>query len=98
MSVWSHGTPEKFIMHILQAIMAIKAKGLQEAYEKLVWAKKECTKKLEEAVLNCDLMEGKVKDDSALSKAVDKASEAQVKVEKGFGLRRSALRSLRELY
>ena len=54
---------------------AIKSKGLQETYEKLVQAEMECTKKPEEAVLNHDLMEGKVKDDSALSKAVDKASE-----------------------
>ena len=66
-------------MHVQQAIVAIKAKGLQETYEKLVWAKKECTEKLEEAVLNPDLVEGKVKDDSALSKAVDKATEAQIK-------------------
>jgi hypothetical protein len=34
-SVWLHSTPEKFIVHVKQAIMAIKAKGLQEAYEKL---------------------------------------------------------------
>ena len=67
-------------MHVQQAIVAIKAKDLQETYEKLVWAKKECTKKLEEAVLNRDLMEeGKVKDDSALSKAINKDSEAQTK-------------------
>ena len=66
-------------MHIQRAITAIKAKGLQEAYEKLVRAEKECTKKLKEAVLNHDLAEGKVKDDSALSKAINKASEAQTK-------------------
>ena len=61
------------------SIAAIKSKGLKETYEKLVRAKKECTKKLEEVVLNHDLTEGKVKDGSALSKDVDKASEAQVK-------------------
>jgi hypothetical protein len=27
-SVWFRGTPEKFIMHVQQAIAAIKAKGL----------------------------------------------------------------------
>eukprot|EP00804_Cyclotella_cryptica_P020673 CCRYP_003484-RA/>CCRYP_003484-RA protein AED:0.41 eAED:0.41 QI:0/-1/0/1/-1/1/1/0/101 len=45
-SVWSRGTPEKFIVHVQQAIAAIKAKGLHEAYKQLVWAKKECTEKL----------------------------------------------------
>ena len=77
--VWSRGTPEKFLMHIQQAIAAIKAKGLQEAYERLVRAKKECNKKLEEAELNRDLTEIKDRDDSALSKAIDKAKEAQTK-------------------
>ena len=79
MSVWSCSTPEKFIMHVQQAIAAVEAKGLQEAYERLVRAKKECTEKLEEAVLNCDLTEGKSKDDSALSKAIDMVREAQTK-------------------
>ena len=78
--MWSRGTPEKFIVHVQQAIAAIKAKGLQEAYERLVWAEKECNKKLEEAVLNCDLVEGEAKDNSALSKAVDKVTEAHTKV------------------
>ena len=54
-------------------------KGLQEAYEKLVQAKKECNEKLEEVVLNRDLTEGKGKDDSVLSKAINKAKEAQTK-------------------
>ncbi len=48
MPVWSRCTPEKFLMHVQQAIAAIKAKGLQEAYERLVRAEKECNEKLEE--------------------------------------------------
>eukprot|EP00804_Cyclotella_cryptica_P005809 CCRYP_000113-RA/>CCRYP_000113-RA protein AED:0.41 eAED:0.43 QI:0/-1/0/1/-1/1/1/0/145 len=60
-------------------IAAIKAKGLQDACERLVRAEKECTEKLEEAVLSRDLTEGKVRDDSALSKAINKATEAQTK-------------------
>ena len=52
MPVWSRGTPEKFLMHVQQAIAAIKAKGLQEAYERLVRAEKECNEKVEEAELN----------------------------------------------
>eukprot|EP00804_Cyclotella_cryptica_P000814 CCRYP_001063-RA/>CCRYP_001063-RA protein AED:0.28 eAED:0.47 QI:0/0/0/1/0/0.33/3/0/350 len=78
-SVWSCGTPEKFLVYVQQVITAIEAKGLQEAYERLVQAEKECTEKLEEAVLSRDLTEGKVRDDSALSKAIDKATEAQTK-------------------
>jgi hypothetical protein len=66
-------------MHVQQAIAAIKAKGLQENYEKLVQAKKECMEKLEEAVLNHDLAEGEVRNDSPLAKAVQTATEAQAK-------------------
>ncbi len=40
--VWSRGTPEKFLVHVQQAIAAIKTKGLQEVYKKLVRAKKAC--------------------------------------------------------
>ncbi len=71
--VWSQGTPEKFLMHVQQAIAAIKAKGLQEAFERIVQAKKECNKKREEVVLNHDLTEIKDRDDSVLSNAIDKA-------------------------
>jgi hypothetical protein len=78
-SVWSHSTPEKFIMHVQQAIAAIKAKGLQENYKKLVRAKKECTEKLEEAVLNRDLEEGEVRDNSPVAKAMLTATKAQAK-------------------
>ena len=66
-------------MHVQQVIIAIKAKGLQENYEKLVWAKKECMEKLQEAVLNCDLTEGEVRDKSPLAKAVLTATKAQAK-------------------
>ena len=44
-------------MHVQQAIAVIKAKGLQEAYERLVQAEKKCNKKLKEAELNCDITE-----------------------------------------
>ena len=49
--------------------MAIKAKGLQENYKKLVWAKKECTENLEDVVLNRDIGD----------KAVLTATKAQAK-------------------
>jgi hypothetical protein len=54
-------------MHAQQAIVAIKAKSLQENYKKLVWAEKECMEKLKEVVLNCDLVEGKVRDNSPMA-------------------------------
>ena len=60
-SVWSHATQEKFIMHVQRAIMAIQAKGQLENYEKLVRAKEKCMEKLKEAVLNGDLVEGEVR-------------------------------------
>ncbi len=66
-------------MHVQQATAAIKAKGLQEAYERIVQAKKECNEKLEEVVLNRDLTEIEGRDDSVLSKAIDKVKEAQTK-------------------
>jgi hypothetical protein len=64
-------------MHIQQAIAAIKAKGLQENYEKLVQAKKECMEKLKEFLLSCDIVEGEVRDDSPIDKAVQTATKAQ---------------------
>jgi hypothetical protein len=64
-------------MHIQQAILAIEAKGLQKNYEKLVRAKKECMEKLEEVVLNRDLIEGEVRDDSPVAKAVQTVTEAK---------------------
>ena len=74
--VWSRGTQEKFLMHVQQAIAAIKAKGLEEAYERLVRAEKECNEKVEEAELNRDITEVEGRDNLALSNAVDKAKEA----------------------
>jgi chemotaxis regulatin CheY-phosphate phosphatase CheZ len=47
--------------------------------KKFVRAKKECMEKLEEAVLNNDLVEGEVRDDSPLAKAVRMATKAQAK-------------------
>ena len=81
-SVWSRGTPEKFLVHVQQAIAAIKAKGLQEAYERLVRAEKECNEKVEEAELNHDITEVEGRDNSALSKAIDKAKAAQTKAKR----------------
>ena len=57
-------------MNVQQAIATIKTKGLQDNCKKLVRAEKECKKKLKEALLNHDLAEGKVRDDSTLAKAV----------------------------
>jgi hypothetical protein len=66
-------------MHVQQAISAIKAKGLQENFKKIVQTENECMEKLEEVVLNRDHAEGKDRDESPLAKAVRTASKAQAK-------------------
>ncbi len=68
--MWSCGTPEKFLMHLQQAIAAINVKGLQKACERLVWAKKECNEKLKEVELNHEITEVEERDISALSKSI----------------------------
>jgi hypothetical protein len=78
-SVWLHGTPEQFIMHVQQAINAIKQKGLKETYEKIVGTKKECTSKLEQARLSLEISQGKIKEDSSPSKAVKAAMDVHNK-------------------
>ncbi len=47
--VWSKGTPEQFLVHVQQALDAIRQKGLQTALEKAIKDKEECTKVLVEA-------------------------------------------------
>ena len=47
--VWSKGTPEQFLVHVQQALDAIRQKGLQTALEKAIKDKEECTKKFVEA-------------------------------------------------
>ena len=72
--VWLKGIPEQFLVHVQQALDAIRQKGLQKALEKAVKDKEECTKKLtkaSEAFENC-----KGKDENPPKKrAVEKASE-----------------------
>ena len=41
--VWSKGIPEQFLVHVQQALDAIRQKGLQTALEKAVKDKEECT-------------------------------------------------------
>ena len=53
-SIWTSGTQEQFVMHVQQAISAIRQKGLKEAYNRLLKTKKECKMKLEEATLNSE--------------------------------------------
>ncbi len=47
--VWSKGTSEQFLVHVQQALDAIRQKGLQTALEKAIKDKEECTKALVEA-------------------------------------------------
>ena len=47
--VWSKGTPEQFLLHLEQALDAIRQKGLQSALEKAIKNNEECSQKLVEA-------------------------------------------------
>ena len=42
--VWSKGTPEQFLVHVQQALDAIRQKGLLTVYEKVGKDKEECIK------------------------------------------------------
>ena len=47
--VWSKGIPEKFLVHVQQALDAIRQKCLLAAYEKTIKDQEECAKKLTKA-------------------------------------------------
>ena len=47
--IWSKGTPKQFLVHVQQALDAIRQKDLEAALEKAVKDKEECTQKLQEA-------------------------------------------------
>jgi len=83
-SVWSHGTPEQFIMHVQQAINVIKQKGLKDTYEKLVGTEKECASKLKEALLGLEISQGEIKEDSAQAKAVKAATDVHDKAKEAI--------------
>ena len=53
-SIWTRGTSEQFVMHIQQAISAIRQKSLEEAYKQLLKTKNKCKMKLEEATLHSE--------------------------------------------
>mgnify|MGYP006201314701 FL=1 len=48
-SVWSHGTPEQFLMHVQAALDAVRQKGLDGAYDKACKEEEECIKRLQKA-------------------------------------------------
>ena len=72
--VWSKGTPEQFLVHVQQALDAIRQKGLQTALENAVKDKEECTKKLTKAKTALENYKGK-DENPPHKKAIDKASE-----------------------
>ena len=53
-SVWTRGTQEQFIMHVQQAISAIRQKGLKDTYDRLLRTKKENETKLQDANLQAE--------------------------------------------
>ena len=73
--VWSKGTPEQFLVHIQQALDAIRQKGLLTAYEKAVKDKEEWTKTLTKATEALENYKGR-DENSPENKAVEKATEA----------------------
>ncbi len=79
-TVWSKGTPEQFLVHVQQALDAIKHKCLQTALEKAVKDKEECTKKLNKASEAFENYKGK-DENPPERKAVEKASEAVARKE-----------------
>ena len=72
--VWSKGTPEQFLVHVQQALDAIRQKGLQAALEKASKDKEECTKKLTMAIEALANYKGR-DENPPEKKAVEKAQE-----------------------
>ena len=73
--VWSKGTPKQFLLHVQQALDAIRQKGLQTALKKAVKDKEECTKKLTKASEVFKNYKGK-DENPPEKKTVEKSSEA----------------------
>ena len=48
-SVFSHGTPEQFLMHVQAALDAIRQKSIDGAYDKACKREEECIKGLQKA-------------------------------------------------
>ena len=80
----SHGTPEQFVVHVQQAINAIKQKGLKDKCEKHVATKKECASKMEEAWLSLKISQGKIKEDSTQAKVVKAATDVHDKTKEAL--------------
>ena len=47
--IWSKGTPEQFLVHVQQALDAIRQKGIEAAIEMSVKGEEECTQRLQQA-------------------------------------------------
>ena len=45
--IWSKGTPKQFLVHVQQALDAIRQKGPESAIEKAVKDEEECTQRLQ---------------------------------------------------
>jgi hypothetical protein len=73
--VWSKGTPKQFLVHVQQALDAIRQKGLQSALEKAIKDKEEWTKKLTKATEAFGNYKGR-DENPPKKKAVEKATEA----------------------
>ena len=77
-SIWTSSTQEQFVMHVQQAISAIRQKGLKDAYDRLLRTKKEREMKLQDANLQAEFAsEGQ--DKARLEQAAKTAATAYEK-------------------
>ena len=72
--VWSKGPFKQFLVHVQQALDAIRQKDLQTALEKAIKDKEECTKKLVEANEALANYKGRDETPPPKKKAVQKAT------------------------
>jgi hypothetical protein len=73
--VWSKRTPEQFLVHVKQALNAIRQKGLQSALKKVIKEKEEWSNKLTKATEAKGNYTGRDEYPSQ-EKAIEKATEA----------------------
>ena len=73
--VWSKGTPEQFLVHVQQALDAIRQKDLQSALEKAIKNQEEWVEKLTTVIEAFGNYKGR-DDNPPEKKAIEKATEA----------------------
>eukprot|EP00804_Cyclotella_cryptica_P019249 CCRYP_006145-RA/>CCRYP_006145-RA protein AED:0.47 eAED:0.41 QI:0/0/0/0.5/1/1/2/0/578 len=78
-SVWSHGTPEQFLMHVQAALDAVRQKGLDVAFDRVCKDQKVCIKKAtkdEEAFKSYSGSDVNPPEEKAYEKALEATTKA----------------------